>query len=111
MHTISRDAPCFYLSSVTKDRLPVFRKDEIKTLTSFARKVLISPQQLVVTSGPAYQCLMSLFLLNPTCGSRWIVQVLPISVENLRARLHLKYPSAAAEGIQKTNPNLFVGRT
>jgi cysteine desulfurase len=74
--------------------------------TFFARKVLKSHlRQRVDISGPAYQCLKSL-LLNPTCGSRWMVQVLPISVMNLRARLHLKYPSAAAEGIQETNPNL-----
>ena len=33
MHVISRDAPCFYLTSVAKDRLPVFRSDEIKVLT------------------------------------------------------------------------------
>jgi REP element-mobilizing transposase RayT len=33
MHVISRDNPCFYLTSVTKDRLPVFRKDEIKVVT------------------------------------------------------------------------------
>lgn len=33
MHTISRDDPCFYLSSVAKDRLPVFRKDAISALT------------------------------------------------------------------------------
>ena len=30
MHTISRDSPCYYLTSVAKDRLPVFRTDEIK---------------------------------------------------------------------------------
>ena len=33
MHVISRDNPCFYLTSVTKDRLSVFRKDEIKLVT------------------------------------------------------------------------------
>jgi putative transposase len=36
MHIISRDSPCFYLTSVAKDRLPVFRKDEIKTITCAA---------------------------------------------------------------------------
>jgi len=30
MHTISRDAPCYYLTSVSKNRLPVFRTDAIK---------------------------------------------------------------------------------
>jgi REP element-mobilizing transposase RayT len=33
MHIISRDSPCYYLTSVAKDRLPVFRTDEIKLLT------------------------------------------------------------------------------
>ena len=33
MHIISRDAPCFYLTSVAKDRLPVFRSDKIKLVT------------------------------------------------------------------------------
>ena len=33
MHTISRDSPCYYLISVTRDRLNVFRKEEIKVIT------------------------------------------------------------------------------
>ncbi len=33
MHVISRDKPCYYLTSVTKDRLTVFRRDEIKLIT------------------------------------------------------------------------------
>jgi putative transposase len=36
MHTISRDSPCYYLSAVAKDRLPVFRTDEIKLVTCAA---------------------------------------------------------------------------
>jgi putative transposase len=32
MHTISRDSPCYLLTSVAKDRLPVFRTDEIKEI-------------------------------------------------------------------------------
>ena len=36
MHTISRDSPCYYLTSVAKDRLPVFRTDEIKVVTCVA---------------------------------------------------------------------------
>jgi REP element-mobilizing transposase RayT len=32
MHTISRDNPCYYLTSVAKDRLPVFRTDAIKAI-------------------------------------------------------------------------------
>ena len=33
MHVISRDSPCYFLTSVSKDRLPVFRADEIKDVT------------------------------------------------------------------------------
>ena len=33
MHTISRDTPALYLTSVAKDRLPVFRTDQIKQIT------------------------------------------------------------------------------
>ena len=36
MHTISRDSPCYYLTSVAKDRLPVFRSDQIKLITCSA---------------------------------------------------------------------------
>jgi putative transposase len=32
MHIISRDSPCYYLTSVPVQRLPVFRTDEIKTV-------------------------------------------------------------------------------
>jgi REP element-mobilizing transposase RayT len=33
MHLISRDSPCSFLTSVAKDRLPVFRTDAIKEVT------------------------------------------------------------------------------
>ena len=36
MHTISRDTPALYLTVVAKDRLPVFRTDQIKTITCSA---------------------------------------------------------------------------
>ena len=32
MHVISRDSPCYFLTSVAKDRLTVFRKDAIKEI-------------------------------------------------------------------------------
>jgi REP element-mobilizing transposase RayT len=32
MHVISRDSPCYYLTSVTKDRLTIFRTDAVKTV-------------------------------------------------------------------------------
>src|SRR5438094_8317048 len=33
MHVLSRVSPCFYTTSAAKDRLPVFRTDEIKLVT------------------------------------------------------------------------------
>ena len=33
MHTISRDTPALYLTTVAKDHLPVFRTDQIKLIT------------------------------------------------------------------------------
>jgi putative transposase len=36
MVTISRDTPCLYLTSVAKDRLPVFRTDAIKIIACAA---------------------------------------------------------------------------
>jgi putative transposase len=36
MHIISRDSPCYYLTSVAKNRLPVFRSDEIKSVACCA---------------------------------------------------------------------------
>jgi len=36
MQIISRDAPCYYLTSVAKNRLPVFQSEQIKWVTSAA---------------------------------------------------------------------------
>ena len=36
MHTISRDSPCYYLTAVAKNRLPVFRSDKIKSVACSA---------------------------------------------------------------------------
>ncbi len=33
MHTISKDTPALYITSVANDRLPVFRTDAIKAVT------------------------------------------------------------------------------
>jgi REP element-mobilizing transposase RayT len=32
MHVISRDSPCYFLTTVAKDRLRVFRTDELKDI-------------------------------------------------------------------------------
>jgi REP element-mobilizing transposase RayT len=36
MHTISRDSPCYYLTAVAKNRLPIFRSDTIKSIACSA---------------------------------------------------------------------------
>ena len=36
MFRVSQDTPAYYLTSVTKDRLPVFRSDSINTITCLA---------------------------------------------------------------------------
>lgn len=36
MNVVSRDRPCYYLTSVAKDRLPVFRNDSIKSVACVA---------------------------------------------------------------------------
>jgi putative transposase len=36
MHTISRDTPALYLTTVAKDRLPIFRTERIKTIVCAA---------------------------------------------------------------------------
>jgi len=36
VHTISRDRPCYYLTSVAKDRLPVFQTDPVKRIICMA---------------------------------------------------------------------------
>jgi putative transposase len=36
VHIVSRDAPCYYLTSVAKDRLPIFRSQAIKLITCAA---------------------------------------------------------------------------
>jgi putative transposase len=36
VHIISRDAPCYYLTSVAKDRLPVFCTDAMRVITCAA---------------------------------------------------------------------------
>ena len=36
MHVISRDAPCYYLTSVTRHRLPIFQTDRVKLITCAA---------------------------------------------------------------------------
>jgi putative transposase len=84
MHIISRDAPCFYLTSVPKDRLPVFQTDEIKIVTckalDEARKsggfalyaYVIMPDHLHVISDSARSSADTLRFINGIIGRRVI---------------------------------------
>jgi hypothetical protein len=40
MHIISHDSPCYYLTSVTRDRLPVFGTEKIKVVACNALNTL-----------------------------------------------------------------------
>ena len=48
MIRITRDTPCFYLTCVTKDRLPVFRTDKIKAVTATAWDEARKSAQLLI---------------------------------------------------------------
>ena len=84
MHIISRDSPCFYLTSVAKDRLPVFRTDAIKTIDcqalNEARKsgcfslyaYVIMPDHLHVITDSARKSPDTLRFINGIVGHRVI---------------------------------------
>jgi len=84
MHIISRDSPCYYLTSVAKDRLPVFRTDEIKLITCStldeARKsgkfalyaYVIMPDHLHVISDSTLSPSKTLQFMNGITGRRII---------------------------------------
>ena len=84
MHVISRDAPCYYLTSVAKDRLPVFRADEIKVITcaalNEARRLgkfglyayVIMPDHLHVVTDSSLSSACTLQFINGITGRRVI---------------------------------------
>ena len=84
MHIISRDAPCYYLTSVTKDRLPVFKTDEIKIITckalDEARRsgnfaiyaYVIMPDHLHIITDSALSARKTLQFINGITGHRII---------------------------------------
>lgn len=84
MHTISRDSPCYYLTCVPKDRLPVFRTDEIKTVACKALDearnsgkfalyaYVIMPDHLHVVSDSAHHSRDILRFINGIIGRRVI---------------------------------------
>src|SRR5438093_7865447 len=84
MHTISRDSPCYYLTSVAKDRLPVFRMNEIKLVTCAALDearrsgkfalyaYVIMPDHLHVITNSALSPAETLRFINGITGRRII---------------------------------------
>ncbi|HKO99112.1 MAG TPA: transposase [Pyrinomonadaceae bacterium] len=84
MHVISRDSPCYYLTSVPAHRLPVFRKDELKVVTckalDEARKsaefaiyaYVIMPDHFHVITDSARKSADTLRLINGIVGRRII---------------------------------------
>ena len=84
MHVISRDSPCYYLTSVAKDRLPIFRTDQIKVLTCEALNearisgefalyaYVIVPDHLHVVTDSALSPSKTLQFINGITGRRII---------------------------------------
>ena len=84
MHVISRDSPCYLLTSVAKDRLPVFRTDAIKDVAckalDEARKsgkfdlyaYVIMPDHLHVITDSARSSEDTLRFINGIIGHRVI---------------------------------------
>src|SRR2546423_7934979 len=84
MHIISRDSPCYYLTSVAKDRLPVFRTDEIKLITCAALNearqsgkfalyaYVIMPDHLHVITDSTLSASKTLQFINGITGRRII---------------------------------------
>ena len=100
MHVISRDAPCYYLTSVAKNRLPVFRAELIKSVTCAALDearrsgqfalyaYVIMPDHLHLISDPTLSIAKTLQFINGITGHR-IIQYLKAnnhlsSLEKLR---------------------------
>ena len=84
MHVVSRDSPCYYLTSVTKDRLPVFRMDEIKLIICAALHearnsgkfalyaYVIMPDHLHVVTDSSLSPARTLQFINGITGRRLI---------------------------------------
>lgn len=84
MHVISRDAPCYYLTSVTKNRLAVFRADKIKIVACSALNearasggfalyaYVIMPDHLHVITDSSLSTAKTLQFINGITGHRII---------------------------------------
>ena len=99
MHVISRDNPCFYLTSVAKNRLPVFRTDAVKTITckalDEARKsggfaiyaYVIMPDHLHVITNSERSSSDTLRFINGIIGRRVIDHLKEHGCESLLKKL------------------------
>jgi REP element-mobilizing transposase RayT len=87
MHVISRDSPCYFLTSVAKDRLPVFRTDAIKDIACKALDeahksgkfalyaYVIMPDHLHVITDSARSCADTLRFINGIMSHRVIAHL------------------------------------
>jgi putative transposase len=84
VHVISRDSPCYFLTSVPKNRLPVFRTDELKEIACKALDearesgkfalyaYVIMPDHLHVITDSARSSADTLRFMNGIMGHRVI---------------------------------------
>jgi len=119
MHLISRDAPCYYLTSVSVQRLPVFRTDEIKAVTcqalDEARKsggfalyaYTIMPDHLHVVSDSTCSSADTLRFINGIIGRRVIDHLKARSqVSSLDKLRHETKPRAYRYSVFDHHPNV-----
>ena len=119
MHIISRDSPCYYLTSVTKDRLPVFRTDEIKSLACVAlneaRKsggfalyaYVIMPDHLHVVTNSVLPPSKTLQFINGITGRRVIDYLKEKGHESSLAKLrHEVRPRRYGHSLWDHHPNV-----
>jgi putative transposase len=99
MHVVSRDSPCYFLTSVAKDRLPIFRTDAIKEIAckalDEARKsgkfalnaYVIMPDHLHVITDSARSSEDTLRFINGIMSHRIIVHLKERGYENSLQKL------------------------
>jgi REP-associated tyrosine transposase len=118
MHIVSRDSPCYYLTSVAKDRLPVFRTDQIKILTCEALNearmsgkfslyaYVIMPDHLHVVTDSALSPSKTLQFINGITGRRIIDYLKQGGHETSLAKLrHEIRPRSYSHSLWDHHPN------
>lgn len=102
MFTVSKDSPCFYLTSVTKDRLPVFRTDKLCEVTckaiDEARKsggflifaYVIMPDHLHIVTNNAKESKTILRFINGIISRRVIDYLKEQNYESSLAKLRIQ---------------------